>query len=306
MGYYILKRCVHSLICIVGISIIIFLITHMIGDPVALLLPPEASQAQHAQYRKDLGLDDSLPVQYASFLKKALSGDLGRSFRYNVPVLNLILEKFPATLELAGIAILLAVFFGFAAGLVSAVRPNSWRDKIVRGLSLFGMSTPTFWIGIMLILFFSVQLRLLPLSGREGLASFVLPGVTLGWYSTAVIARMMRSTMMDVLDTDYIKMAAMKGAPKRVIILKHSMRNVLTTMTTVISMQFVILLAGAVITETIFSWPGIGRLLIQAVYANDYPVIQGITLLCSTLFVIINFIVDILYVIIDPRIRYTN
>jgi ABC-type dipeptide/oligopeptide/nickel transport system permease component len=167
------------------------------------------------------------------------------------------------------------------------------------------MATPTFWVGIMLILVFSVHFRLLPLSGREGASSFILPGITLGWYSTAVIARMMRSTMIDVLDADYIKMAAMKGAPKRIIFLKHCMRNVLTTMTTVISMQFVILLAGAVITETIFSWPGIGRLLIQAVSANDYPVIQGITLLCSILFVLINFVVDILYLIIDPRIRYS-
>jgi peptide/nickel transport system permease protein len=277
----------------------------MIGDPVALLLPPEASQAQHEQYRNDLGLNDSIFVQYLSFLKKAITGDFGKSFRYNVPVFDLILEKFPATLELAGIAIILAVLFGFISGIISAVKPNSWKDKIVRVLSLFGMATPTFWVGIMLILVFSVHFRLLPLSGREGASSFILPGITLGWYSTAVIARMMRSTMIDVLDADYIKMAAMKGAPKRIIFLKHCMRNVLTTMTTVISMQFVILLAGAVITETIFSWPGIGRLLIQAVSANDYPVIQGITLLCSILFVLINFVVDILYLIIDPRIRYS-
>jgi peptide/nickel transport system permease protein len=252
-----------------------------------------------------LGLDKPLSQQYFDFVKKSLRGDFGTSFRYNVPVLQLLSQKFPATLELALAATLFAVLLGGSAGIFSALRRGSFSERFIRGFSLLGMSTPTFWVGIMLILVFGVHLSLFPISGRGGFRALVLPSITLGWYSSAVIARMTRSTMIDVLGSDYIRMAIMKGATRRAIILRHCLRNVLTTMVTVISLQFVILLAGAVITETVFAWPGIGRLMVQAVLASDYPVIQAITLLCSVIFVLINLLVDLLYVAIDPRIRLT-
>jgi len=301
---YITKRFAHSIICIFGISIVVFLITHIIGDPVTLLLPPEASESDHLYYKHALGLDKPLYLQYLDFVKNALRGDFGQSFRFKVPVLQLVLQKFPATLELAIAATIFAIFLGCSSGIISALKRGSLIDKFVRGFSLLGMSTPTFWVGIMLILIFGVHFSFFPISGRGSFRALILPSITLGWYSTAVIARMMRSTMIDVLETDYIKMAIMKGAPKRVIIFKHCLRNVLTTMITIISLQFVILLAGAVITETIFAWPGIGRLMIQAVLASDYPVIQAITFLCSVIFVLINLVVDLFYLVIDPRIRF--
>jgi peptide/nickel transport system permease protein len=300
---YTAKRFGHAIICVLGISIIVFLITHIIGDPVSLLLPPEASEADHNHYRQALGLDKPLSLQYLDFVRKALRGDFGTSFRYKVPVVQLLGQKFPATLELAIAATLFAVLLGGGSGIFSALRRGTLIDRFIRGFSLLGMSTPTFWVGIMLILIFGVHLSLFPISGRGGVRALVLPSITLGWYSSAVIARMTRSTMIDVLGTDYIRMAIMKGATRRAIILRHCLRNVSTTMVTVISLQFVILLAGAVITETVFAWPGIGRLMVQAVLARDYPVIQAITLLCSVIFVLINLFVDLLYVLIDPRIR---
>jgi ABC-type dipeptide/oligopeptide/nickel transport system permease component len=268
-------------------------------------MPPEASRAEHEDYRHALGLDRPLHIQYFHFVRDAVRGDFGKSYRFGVPVFQLVMEKFPPTVELAVVGMLFAVILGFSSGIISATRPHTLIDKMVKGLSLMGMAAPTFWVGIMLILIFSVQFRLFPISGRGGLKSLILPGITLGWYSAAVISRMMRSTMLDILDCDYIRMAILKGAPKHVVIFKHALRNALTTMITIVSLQFVILLAGAVITETIFAWPGIGRLLIQSVYAGDYPVIQGITLICSILFVLINLAVDVLYVVIDPRIRYS-
>ena len=302
---YITKRFAHSIICIFGISVVVFLITHIIGDPVSLLLPPEASESDHLYYQQALGLDRPLFIQYLDFVKNALKGDFGQSFRFRVPVLRLVLEKFPATLELAVAGIVFAIILGVPSGIVAAVYPRSLMDRAVRAFSLLGMAAPTFWVGIMLILVFSVEFRLFPISGRAGFRSLILPAITLGWYSTAVILRMMRSTMLEILDSDYIKMARLKGLGSKAIIFKHSLRNAASVMITVISLQLVILLTGAVITETIFSWPGIGRLLIQAVLASDYPVIQGITFLSSVIFVLLNLVVDVMYVIIDPRIVYT-
>lgn len=305
MGRYLATRLAQALVCLLGISIIVFAITHLIGDPVTLLLPAEASAADHAAYRHSLGLDQSAGRQYLIFLSHALTGDFGESYRFHVPVLELVLGRFPATIELAVAAIVFALVFGVSSGIVSAVWPGTPVDRLVQAGSLLGMAAPTFWVGIMLIMLFSVQFQLFPIAGRSGLASLVLPAITLGWYSTAVISRMTRSTMLDVLDSDYIRMSILKGAPRRVIIFKHCMKNILTTMITIVSLQLVILLAGAVITETIFAWPGIGRLLIQSASGGDYPVVQGITLICSVLFVLINLITDLLYFVVDPRIRYS-
>lgn len=300
---YLISRVVQSIVCIAGVSVIIFSITHLIGDPAILLMPAEASAADRLVFQHALGLDRPAVERYLLFLSKAATGDLGESYRFHVPVLELVLDKFPATIELAFAAICFAVILGVGTGIFSAVRPNTLWDKLFEVISLSGMAAPTFWVGIMLIMLFSVELRLFPSSGRSGLLSLVLPAVTLGWYSTAVISRMTRSTMMEALGADFIRTSVLKGAPTRVIIFKHCMKNILPTLVTIVSLQFVNLLAGAVITETVFAWPGIGRLLIQSAYGGDYPVVQGITLICSVLFVLIQFLTDLIHFYLDPRIR---
>lgn len=300
---YLGRRLWHAALCVLGVSILVFAITHMIGDPANLLLPPEASAADREAYREALGLNRDPVTQYLVFLSNAVQGNLGNSYRFQVPVFEIVLDRFPATIELAIAAILFAIVFGVGSGIVSAIWPGTPLDRLVQGGSLLGMAAPTFWVGIMLILLFSVQLGMFPTAGRSGWSSLVLPAITLGWYSTAVISRMTRSTMLEVLDSDYIRMSVLKGTPRHVIIFKHGLKNILTTMITIVSLQLVVLLAGAVITETIFAWPGIGRLLIQSAAGGDYPVVQGITLLCSVLFVLIDLVTDILYFAVDPRIR---
>ncbi len=304
LGQFLLKRIIQSVICIIGISVIVFSITNLIGNPVLLLMPSEASAADHAAFEKSLGLDKPAVQRYFIFAGRALTGDLGESYRFNTPVLDLVLDRFPATIELAVAAIALAVVLGVGSGILSAVKPRSIWDRIVEVLAFSGMAAPTFWVGIMLIMLFSVTWGLFPSSGRAGWASLVLPAVTLGWYSTTVISRMTRSTLLETLDADFIRTSVLKGAPPRVVVFKHCMKNMLPTLITIVSLQFVTLLAGAVITETIFSWPGIGRLLVQSVNGGDYPVVQGITLICSVLFVVINLVTDLLYFALDPRIKY--
>jgi len=300
---FLINRILQAIICILGVSVIIFSITHLIGDPVQLLMPPEASEADRLAYRKAMGLDRSVVEQYFLFLSKAVTGNLGDSYRFNMPVTELVWDRFPATIELAVAAIFLAVLFGVGTGVLSAVWPNSFWDKFFEFVALSGMAAPTFWVGIMLIMVFSVDLRWLPSSGRSGVLSLVLPAITLGWYSTAVISRMTRSAMLETLDADFIRTAVLKGAPTHVIVFRHCLRYVLPMLVTIVSLQFVTLLAGAVITETIFAWPGIGRLLIQSAYGGDYPVVQGITLICSVIFVIIQLLADIVQFVLDPRIR---
>lgn len=300
---FLINRILQAVICILGVSVIIFSITHLIGDPVQLLMPAEASEADRLAYRKAMGLDRSVVEQYFLFLSKAVTGNLGDSYRFNMPVTELVWDRFPATIELAVAAIFLAVLFGVGTGILSAVWPNSFWDKFFEFVALSGMAAPTFWVGIMLIMVFSVDLRWLPSSGRSGVLSLVLPAITLGWYSTAVISRMTRSAMLETLDADFIRTAVLKGAPTHVIVFRHCLRYVLPMLVTIVSLQFVTLLAGAVITETIFAWPGIGRLLIQSAYGGDYPVVQGITLICSVIFVIIQLLADIVQFVLDPRIR---
>lgn len=300
---FLIDRLVQASICIVGISIIVFSITHLIGDPVQLLMPAEATEADRQAFKKSLGLDRPAIERYFLFLGSALQGDLGKSYRFDAPVLGLVLDRFPATLELAVAAILIATVLGIGTGIVSAIRPGSVLDKFFELIALSGMAAPTFWVGIMLIMLFAVEWRLFPTSGRSGPLSLVLPAVTLGWYSTAVVSRMTRSAMLEALGEDFVRTSVLKGAPPRVILFKHCLKYILPALITIVSLQFVMLLAGAVITETIFAWPGIGRLLIQSAYGGDYPVVQGITLICSVLFVLIQLLADVVQFLIDPRIR---
>jgi peptide/nickel transport system permease protein len=300
---YLAERLFQAIVCILGIPAIVFGVTHLIGDPVHLLLPPEASASDREAFRASLGLDRPALERYGVFLVNAVQGNLGESYRYHMPVLDLVLERFPATLELAVAAMAFAIVLGIGSGMLSAVRPGSAWDRAVEFVALSGMAAPTFWVGVMLIWVFAVEWRLFPTSGRSGSLSIVLPAVTLGLYSAAVISRMTRSTVLEALGEDFVRTSVLKGAPRRVILFSHCLKFVLPALLTIVSLQFVTLLAGAVVTETVFSWPGIGRLLVQSASGGDYPVVQGITLLLSVAFVIVQFLSDVLQFTLDPRLR---
>lgn len=300
---YLVERILQAVVCILGISAIVFAITHLIGDPVNLLLPPEASASDREAFRVSMGLDRSALERYGLFLVNALRGDLGQSYRFHMPVLEVVLDRFPATLELAVVATVFAVLLGAGSGMLSAVRPGSAWDRMVEFAALSGMAAPTFWVGIILIWLFAVEWQLFPTSGRSGPLSLVLPATTLGLYSAAVISRMTRSTLLDALGEDFVRTAVLKGTPQRAILFVHCLKFVLPALVTIVSLQFVLLLAGAVITESVFSWPGVGRLLVQSASGGDYPLVQGITLLLSVAFVLIQLLADLLQFALDPRLR---
>jgi ABC-type dipeptide/oligopeptide/nickel transport system permease component len=304
MGGYLLRRLYHSFIVILGITLIIFIITHMIGDPVVLLLSPEATQADRDELQHQLGLDRPLPVQYMVFLKDAVRGHFGTSFRHQRPALELVLQHLPATLELTLAAMVLSILISIPLGILASMKPGSLLDRTGMTFALFGQSAPVFWIGIMFILLFGVKLRWFPISGRGGIENLIMPAMTLALFSTAAQTRLTRSSMLDVLDKDFIRTARSKGLHEFKVILKHGLKNALIPIITIVALQFGMMLSGAVITETIFAWPGVGRLAVNAIYNRDYPVIQAAVFVTSFFFIFINLIVDIIYTKIDPRITY--
>jgi peptide/nickel transport system permease protein len=304
-GFFV-ERVAQAIVCILGISVIVFAITHLIGDPVHLLMPPEASASDREAFRVAIGLDRPAHERFGLFLANAVQGDLGQSYRYHMPVLEVVLQRFPATLELAVAAIALAIVLGIGSGMLSAVRPGSAWDRLVELVALSGMAAPTFWVGIMLIWVFAVEWQWFPTSGRSGALSLVLPSITLGLYSAAVISRVTRSTLLEALGEEFVRTAVLKGAPGRAILFVHCLKYVLPALVTIVSLQFVLLLAGAVITETVFSWPGVGRLLVQSASGGDYPVVQGITLVLSVAFVLIQLLADLLQFVLDPRLRASD
>lgn len=288
-----------------GITIIIFVITNVVGDPVALLMDPEAPKAQYEMLRHQLGLDRPFYTQYLLFLKNVIQGDFGRSFQFEESAMGLVWEHLPATVELAGAAVIFAIITAIPVGIVSAVRPYSLIDRLGRLIALVGQAAPGYWLGIMAILFFGVKLRVLPISGRGGLDHLVIPAVTLGFYALAAIMRLTRSAMLDVLDRDYIRTARIKGLSENKVVLKHAFKNALIPVVTIVSLFMGRLLGGAVVTETIFAWPGLGRLSIQAIQASDFPLVQATVFVMSVFFIAINLLVDILYCWIDPRVTYS-
>jgi peptide/nickel transport system permease protein len=300
---YILKRLFHSIFVLVGISVVVFAILHLTGDPAALLMPPEATPEQVAQFRKEMGFTDPLPVQYWRFFKGTLHGDFGNSFRHSQPALGLVLERMPATIQLTFAALIIALMIAIPAGIVSAIRRNSILDHLGMTGALLGQSMPVFWLGIMLILIFSVTLRWFPSFGRGGIEHLILPAVTLGMFSMARTARVMRSSMLEVLGKEYMTTAKAKGLAPQVVILKHALKNAAIPVVTIIGMELGTLLGGAVITETIFAWPGVGRLAIQAIYNRDYPVVQAAVFILASIFVLINLLVDITYTYLDPQVK---
>lgn len=298
------SRFFDAVIALFGVTLVVFLLVHLSGDPALLMLPMEATPEDIAQFREAMGFDDPLYIQYLRFLKNALQGDFGESLRIGQPAFSLVLERLPATLELTFASIVIAVLIGVPAGILAATRRYSSWDTAAMGGAVLGQAVPVFWLGIMLILLFGVTLRWFPTHGRGTLSHLVLPALALSSFSTASIARLTRSAMLETLEQDYVRTAWSKGLPGRAVIFLHALRNAMIPVVTIIGIQFGTLLGGAVITETIFAWPGVGRLVVQAVYGRDFPVVQAVVVVVAGGFVLINLLVDIIYIFLDPRIRY--
>lgn len=306
MTTYILRRLLLLIPVLFGVAIVVFAMIRLLpGDPAVALAGVHATQEYIEQVRSSMGLDDPLYVQFGIYLQRLIRFDLGRSTRTRRPVAEEIGQRFLNTLRLASIAMIMASIVGIGAGIISAVRPYSVFDQVSMFLSLFGVAAPVFWLGLILMLIFSVNLGWLPSSGRGTIWHYVLPSVTLAAHSTALIARMTRSSMLEVLNMDYITTARSKGLMERVIILKHALSNALIPIVTILGLRFGVLLGGAVLTETVFSWPGVGRLMVDSILSRDYPMVQASVLLLALCFVIINLLVDIFYAFLDPRIQYS-
>jgi len=304
MPRYLIRRLGRAIFALWGISTIVFVVLRLSGDPATLLLPQEASVEDVMRLRHDLGLDAPLLLQYLRFLGSSVAGNFGESLRHREPAMALVRSHLWATLELSFAAFFVAAVVAVPTGILAAVKPHSLQDHAVMTLTLIGQSAPTFWIGIMLILTFGLELRWFPIGGRGTLSHLVMPALTLGAFAMASIARLTRSAMLDVLRLDYINTARAKGLSNRRVIWKHALKNAAIPVVTIMGLQFGALLGGAVVTETVFSWPGIGRLAIQGIYNRDYPVVQASVFIAAAFFVLINFVVDLLYTIFDPRIRY--
>lgn len=302
---HIVRTLLLSLITLFGVSVLIFLMLRVLpGDPARVLAGLNASEEQVSRLRDELGLNESLLGQYWSFITGVLTGDLGTSARTSAPVASEIGVRLPATLILAVVATIIGTIAGVTAGVVAAVRRNSIIDHVISSVAMMGVSMPVYWLGLLLILLFAVTLGWLPAAGSGEPLSIVLPAVTLAAFSTALISRMTRASMLEVLGQDYVRTAEAKGAPPTTVIIRHGLRNAFIPILTVISLQFGALLGGAVLTETVFGWPGIGRLLVDSIGARDFAVVQGIVLVYAAAFILLNVIVDVLYVVVDPRIRY--
>ena len=305
MTSYILRRLLQMIPVIFGITLIVFVLVRVSGDPVVLLLPEEATREQIDQLREALGLDRSIPEQYLIYMRDLIRGDFGTSLRYsNQAALPIVLERLPATLQLTLAALLVAVVVSFPAGIIAATNRNRWPDAGATGFAVLGEAMPNFWLGIMLILVFGVQLGWLPVSGRGGIESLVLPAVTLGTALAALLTRLMRSSLLEVLNQDYVRTATAKGLRRRMVLIKHAVRNAMLAYVTVLGLQVASLMAGAVVTEQVFAWPGIGLLAIQAINSRDMAVIQAVVVVAALIVMVANLLVDVLYALIDPRITY--
>ena len=299
VGYRLLR----ALITLWIVSTVVFVVMRLSGDPVPLLLPPDAPRSEIFRVRAELGLDRPLPVQYAVFLGNVLRGDFGRSIHFREPASRVVMGYLPATLELGLTAFLFAVVVAVPVGLLSAVRRNTFLDHATMGVALVGQSAPTFFIGILFILLLSLKGGWFPTSGRGTWAHLALPALTLALFTMASVARLTRSAVLEVLHADYIRTARAKGLAELLVVAKHTFKNAAIPIVTITGLQFGTLLGGAVVTETVFAWPGIGRLAIQSIYNRDYPVVQCAVFLSAVLFIVLNFLIDLIYGFLDPRIR---
>lgn len=303
MGRYLLRRVLHGVVVLLGVSVIVFLLMHLGGDPVAVLLPLDAPPEQVAAFRQEMGFDRPLPIQYALFLSRAIQGDFGYSYHYRTDALSIVLERMPATLKLTAAAMAIALAVAIPAGILSALKQGSVLDMVVRVSVLLGQAVPGFWLALVLIMVFGVKLRWLPVSGAEGWRSIVLPAIVTGSFSMATVTRLLRCNLVDTMAETYIQVARGKGVPENLIVTRHALKNAAIPTITVIGLQMGWLLGGAVISEAVFAYPGMGRLAVTAIGYRDVPVIQSFVAIMAIIVVTINLGVDILYGWADPRIR---
>jgi ABC-type dipeptide/oligopeptide/nickel transport system permease component len=303
---YIARRLVSAIPTLLGVSLIVFLMVRLLpGDPARVIAGLLASETDVERIRHDLGLDQPAPLQYVQFLGRLSHLDLGTSARTHGPVIGEVMARLPSTVELATLSMVVATAVGIVAGVAAATHHNGQIDHAISALVLFGVSMPVYWLGLMLIVVFAINLQLLPAAGSQQPGAWVMPTLTLAAFSVGLIARMTRSTMLEVLNADYVRTARAKGMGETPLVYGHALRNALLPIVTVVGLQFGTLLGGAIVTETVFGWPGLGQLLVDALFARDYPMVQGIVLTFSTLFIVVNLAVDVLYAYLDPRIRYT-
>jgi ABC-type dipeptide/oligopeptide/nickel transport system permease component len=305
MQRYIFRRLLQAVLVLVLLAVIVFALGRATGDPVTLMLPEDATKEDRARLREILKLDKPYPVQFYTFIRGAITGDFGMSIRYGEPALDLFFQRLPNTLKLLPLSIGIGLAMAIPLGVISAVHRGTMIDKISTVIAVFGLAAPSFWIGIVLIYIFSVQLQLLPSAMMGGPKHYVLPAVTLGIGLVAGMTRLVRSSMLEVLDTEFVKLARIKGLSERVVVWKHCLRNALIPVLTLAGIYLALLITGAIVVETVFAWPGVGRLAYEAVIGRDYPLLQAVILLKAVIILAINLGVDISYAYVDPRIRYT-
>ena len=304
MSRYVLRNLIQLVLVTLAVATTAFLLVFMSGDPVMLMVPMNATREEIEALRDAFGLNQPLWVQYGRYMVRAAQGDFGISIKAGQPALNLVMERIPATLELGLAGMILATVVGMGVGVLSALKRDSWIDAAGRVLALGSQAMPIFWLGLILIIIFSVKLRLLPPFGRGGLKELILPAITMATYNIPLILRLTRSTFFDVLYQDYIRTARAKGLPERVVVFVHILRNAAIPLVTVLGMNFGRILGGAIVTETVFAWPGVGLLSIDAIFTADYPVIMAATIILVVSVVVMNFLTDLTYAVLDPRIRY--
>ena len=306
MQRYIIGRILQSIVSIIVVSMVVFALVRLSGDPIQIMMPAEASKADIELMRASLGLDRPWPVQYWRFISRVVQGDFGKSVRFRRPALDLIAERYAATLELGGLAVLVVIAVALPVGVYSAVKRGGPLDYAARTFAALGQAVPPFWLGLVLVLIFGVLLHWLPTSGRGTPLHVVLPGITLGWFAVAGLMRLTRSSMLDVLGSEYVKLARIKGLPERQVIWKHAFKNAALPVVTFAALVFVALLNGSIIVETVFGWPGLGLLVIEAVDSRDYPIVQAVVLFLSAMYIGVNLVVDVLYAYLNPKIRYSQ
>lgn len=306
MARFILTRLVQSLVALAILSVVVFVLARATGDPLQLILPMVATEEDYANARRYLGLDQPLYRQYLKFVGNALTGDFGNSIRARRPVSELVRDRLPNSLKLAAFSMGVGILLAFPLGIMAAVKKDSRVDRTAQVIAVLGQSLPTFWVGIVLIEFVAGRLQWFPAGGTGGLAHYILPGFTLGWFVVAGMMRLLRSGMLEVLDSEYVKMARVKGVAERWVIWQHALKNALIPVITFTGIYFAILITTAVVVETVFAWPGMGRLAYEGITSRDFPVIQAVVLLTAVFVAVANLLVDCLYAVIDPRIRFAK
>jgi len=302
--WYVGRRVAHTALILIGITVVVFWVIRLSGDPVLLMLPADASQQDIERLRQSLGFDQPVHVQLWRFMERVATGDFGKSLRFQEPALPLVLDRLPNTVLLALTALSISTLVAIPLGVLSAVRRNSSWDYAAMFVALLGQSMPIFWTGIMLITVFSVALDLFPSSGSGTLRHLVLPAVALGFFSTGRVTRLVRGGMLEVLGQDYVRTARAKGLAERGVVYRHALRNCLLPVITIVGLELGSTLGGAVVTEMVFAWPGVGRLIVSAIFARDYPLVQAAVFVVAAMFVLVNLAVDLLYAVVDPRVRY--